>query len=208
MQGLEQLGVFDSVLDVGGNIGGFADQARQLWPAARITSFEPIPNCAKANRRNAANRWTVHQVAISDRVGKAALHFCENQPSASTMEEPGGYRASVGIVDRFTDHEVQMRPLDYYQNECVVGELLVKVDVEGHEAAVLAGARQTLSVARAVIVECNQDPDVFRGAPTPANVDRILRLSGLSFGGVLASYAPPDGRGPVVQFDAVWLRYP
>lgn len=213
MDGLELLGSFDSVLDVGGNRGRFAEQARRLWPAARITSFEPIPAEAKLNRRLAENRWHVEQVAISDQAGEAVLHYCVNQPSASTMQKPGSYRQErLGINDRFEEHTVRTQVLDFYVNgvggagAIVPGRLLVKVDVEGHELQVIAGARNTLAMAAAVIVECQQDPEIFLGAPQPGNVDRILRMSGLGFAGVLASFAPPDGKGRVVQFDGLWIR--
>lgn len=200
---LDELGPFGCVLDVGGNVGDFAEQARELWPDASVTSFEPIAELADLNRERARGRWWVEQVAVSAEHGSAMLHVCRNQHSASTMQEPGSVRRErFRIADRFEDRIVRTVPLDDYLRH-VRGRLLVKVDVEGHEAMVLAGAGAVLDLAAVVIVECNQ-ADVFQGAPTPAELDWIMRGAALTFAGVLGSLADPSGE--LVQFDGVWMR--
>lgn len=204
MIGLERLEPFVTVLDVGGNVGTFAEAAAELWPGALITSFEPIPGAATANRSRAGGRWQVEQVAISGGHGEAPFRFCRNQPSASTMQEPGTVRLErFGIVDDFEVVQIATRPLDDYL-ELVAGRTLVKIDVEGHELEVLAGAGAVLELAAAVVVEVNQDPDIFLGAPSPAVVDQELRRHGLELAGVLSAFPDPAGR--VIQFDGLWLR--
>ena len=198
------LGPFDSVLDVGGNVGEFASRCYELWPRAMISSFEPISHLARLQRERAHGRWLVEEVAISSREGQATIHVCVNQHTASTMQMPGTVRSKrLGIADTFVDEIVPMRRLDQYR-ERTRGRLLVKIDVEGHEAAVLAGAPKTLGGADAVIVECQQDPDVFQGSPSPGTVDELLRMHGLSFAGVLDSFSDPEGR--LIQFDGLWTR--
>jgi FkbM family methyltransferase len=202
---LRALGPFDVVLDVGGNVGEWAGLARTLWPDSRLTSFEPVPFLAETNRTRAGGRWWVEPVALSTREGAAELRVCLNQHSASTMQQPGTLRRQAfGIVDRWDTIEVQCRPLDHYLRELPAGRLLVKVDVEGHEGAVLAGGPKVLDLADVVIVECQQSGEIFEGAATPAAVDELLGFSGLRFAGVLASLADPAGA--VVQFDGIWVR--
>lgn len=204
---LERLGPFDSVLDVGGNVGDFAELARTLWPQATVTSFEPLPALAEANRKRAAGRWYVEPYAISREHGAATLRACLNQPSASTLQEPGTVRAErFGIADRWQELEVPTRPLDHYR-ELVNGRTLIKVDVEGHEGRVLEGAvavLELLVLRSAMIVECQQSRDVFEGAPEPFAVDSWLRSHGLHFAGVLGALTDPQGE--LVQFDGLWLR--
>lgn len=202
---LQVLGPFDVVLDVGGNVGGWAELARSLWPAARLTSFEPIPYLAELNRERARGRWWVEQVALSSQAGEAVLHVCTNQHSASTMQPAGTVRRQrFGIQDRFEEITVPTRTLDSYARDVPDGRLLVKIDVEGHEGPVLAGGPALLELAAVVIVECQQSPDVFAGAATPGQVDELLRFSGLRFAGIIDSLADPAGA--VVQFDGIWTR--
>jgi FkbM family methyltransferase len=201
---LDELGPFESVLDVGGNVGGFAEEVRGLWPAARVTSFEPVPQLARANRERARGRWFVHEVAVSDEAGRATISVCTNQHTASTMQPPGSSRRiRFGIRDTFESVEVATRPLDDYLG-ALVGRCLLKIDVEGHELHVLAGASHALDQVAAVVCEVNEDPDVFLDSPPASVVDDELRRHGLFFAGVRGALL--DGRGEVVQFDGVWRR--
>lgn len=196
---------FDSVLDVGGNVGDFAELARSAWPDARITSFEPVPILAKANRERANGRWWVEEVAISSTVGTSTLHYCENQHSASTMQAPGSVRYEhFGIRDRFVDIEVKTQVLDAYLAD-VQGSCLLKVDVEGHEQNVLRGASSVLDTVECVIIEIQNDPLIFRGSAPCGWVDHCLHdQHGLSFVGVVGCLSAPGGR--ILQFDGVWRR--
>lgn len=197
-------GPFDSVLDVGGNLGEFAEAARQAWPDAWITSFEPQPEIAEAQQVRAAGRWQVEEVAISDRAGRASLQLCLNQPPASSLQQLGPTRRQeFGLHDRLQPVEVRTAPLDDFL-EFTEGTLLVKIDVEGHEAQVLAGATRTLRAAETVLVEMQNDPGIFLGAAAPAVLDTLLRAAGLSFAGLAGAFLAPSGR--VLQFDAVYRR--
>jgi FkbM family methyltransferase len=197
---------FDLVLDVGGNVGGFAEQAVERWPGSHVVSFEPVPQLADSNVARAAGRWTVERIAVSDRISTHPLYVCENQHTASTMQEPGtARRREFGIVDSFAPIRVETMPLDAYLWLLEGRErVLVKVDVEGHEGVVLAGAGSVLGLASCVVVECQQDPSIFIDSPSPGEVDAELRRHGLAFAGITDALRSPAGR--VMQFDGVWSR--
>lgn len=197
-------GPFDTVFDVGGNVGDFAAEAVEAWPDARVLSFEPIPALADVNAAAGLGKWDCYTLAISRERGELPLRVCTNQHSASTMMLPGSARAEhFGIVDHFETISVDAVPLDDLTTY-IDGRLLVKIDVEGHEADVIAGGHDTLWRAETVICEVQNDPSIFLGAPTPAEVDEALRGKGLAFAGVTAALTAPGGR--VLQFDGVWRR--
>lgn len=200
---LQDLGPFDSVLDVGGNVGDFAAQACQLWPQARIVSFEPLPEAAERNRLRADGRWLVEEVALSNERGFATLNVCLNQDSASSLQPSGPVRGSLGIADRHAPLEVETALLDDYLIE-FEGRCLLKVDVEGHEAKVLAGGLKVLGLVAAAVVEVQNDPGIFLGSPAPGQVDWQLRQRGLFFAGLVGVFCDHFGR--VLQFDGLWLR--
>lgn len=197
---------FELVLDVGGNIGEFAEAACRAWPDAKVVSFEPIPGAAAASRERSRGRWTVHEVGISEHADTMTLWFCMNQHTASTMQAPGTARKlHFGIDDKHEAVQVEVKPLDYYLSELEGRErVLVKVDVEGHERQVLRGARRVLAKATTVIVEVQQDPSIFLGSPSPHDVDAELRRQGLEFAGLADMFHAPGGK--VLQFDGIWSR--
>lgn len=141
----------DRAVDVGGNRGVYA---YRLWRlGARVEVFEPNPACLAVLGAWAAGKPAVrvHAVALSSRAGSADLHIpvdaggTEHDASAS-IEHGGG--------DRARDVAVPLRTLDSFRFTDV---RLVKIDVEGHEGDVIAGATETLSSARpALLVEIEQ----------------------------------------------------
>ena len=138
-------------LDIGANKGIWA------WHLARaarqVHAFEPHPKLFRIlslwRRRNV----TAHQVALSDKPGEAELRvpirsrgFSNQGSSLSTLKVPDELpHATV---------RVEARTLDSYNFENVG---LIKIDVEGHELAVLAGARETIARCRPnLIVELEE----------------------------------------------------
>lgn len=200
-------GPFDSILDVGGNSGDFAETARLTWPNAWLTSFEPLPDLCELQQLRAGNRWQVEEVAISDRRGMAVLNYCANQSAASSLLPFGPVRREhFGIEDRLQPLQVRTALLDDYLDEAVQGALLVKIDVEGHERQVLLGGGRVLEAAETVVIEVQNDPGCFLGAGRPYALDSLLRKRGLYFAGLADCFLSPSGRA--LQFDAIYQRYP
>lgn len=126
-------------IDVGAHRGLYAGRLAQLCP--RVHCFEPIPELAAGLRRTLPRRVLVHELAVSDSAGTAMLRI----PYRDTIEEfstatieagnplPGS--ASVRTV------ACEMARLDDVVKEPVG---FMKIDVEGHELAVLRGAERIL----------------------------------------------------------------
>lgn len=195
------------MFDVGGNVGDFAETCRGLWPHAAITSFEPVPQMADANRERSRGRWWVETVALSDVAGVARLSVCTNQHSVSTMQHAGEARRQLfGLVDHWQEISVPTKRLDDYLHLLpgLGPKVLVKIDVEGHEGRVLAGGAQFLGAVDVVIVETQNRADVFIGAPAPAQVSAQLYRQGFTFAGLYGALV--ERGGDVVQFDGIWQR--
>jgi FkbM family methyltransferase len=130
----------DAALDVGANIGYFT-----LLLAARcreVRAFEPHPMLHRALARNvemlgaAARKVTIYECAVSDRTGTAMLSI----PAEFSVDPTGA--SLVASDDAVAVEEVPTVRLDDVLGTSRVGVL--KLDVEGHEAAALAGAERAL----------------------------------------------------------------
>ncbi|MEZ5503146.1 MAG: FkbM family methyltransferase [Halioglobus sp.] len=138
----------DRVIDVGGNRGVYTYHLCRLGAAVEV--FEPNENCQSVLSSWAAHNSgvTLHPVALSSQPGSACLHIpvddagVEHDSSASLDGARGG---------RARDQAVLLRTLDSYGFNQVS---LIKIDVEGHESSVIAGAGATLAASRpALLVE-------------------------------------------------------
>ena len=134
---------------VGGNYGVYTILAGLTRPDVAIHTFEPFREAAELLHQHVAlngikERVTIHEVALSDSAGQAKLHFPD--PSHGLLE------TSASLEADFKKHagyqEVEMRTLDSYSFDQPVS--VVKIDVEGHEHAVMKGARRLFAEDRPV----------------------------------------------------------
>lgn len=130
-------------LDVGANRALYTIRLRGL--AREVHAFEPVPQLA-ARLRAAFPDVTVHEVALSSRAGSAQLRLPGDNTSWATIEAGNTLEKAKSVVRGI---EVQAIRLDDVELDKVG---FVKIDVEGHELAVLEGARRLLQRDRPVLL--------------------------------------------------------
>lgn len=133
-------------VDVGANVGNHA-----LFFAAHfaeVLAFEPHPRTHALLALNASLRSNVRcfPFALSDRVGTAMLATPPGNAGMASIETADGAADSRGAV------EVPLRRLDDLAELAGRRVALLKIDVEGHEAAVIRGAQAVLRRDRPAVV--------------------------------------------------------
>lgn len=176
-------------LDIGADVGEFS--IAMLASSRSVIAFEPRPAQARAltdmfDAIGAAVH--VEPVALSDRPGMTSMRVVQSAPGLSTIEAGNALRdahgSRVGVID------VPVRRLDELDLDDVG---FVKIDVEGHELAVLRGAVDTLKRNR---------PTLFIEAEERHHRQTVAAttefLAGLGYTG----YFELDGvRRPIDDFD-------
>lgn len=164
----------DVFIDVGANVGLYAlKAARLVGPTGRVLALEPG---AEAHGHLTANlalndfAWAeAMKVAASDRAGEAVLHHVPlgNDPQAFSLI--ANDRAEEGET-------VETLTLDSLIDRCGLDRVdLIKIDVEGAEPLVIAGARDLLARFKpAVIFECNAH--INAGGDTDAAATETWRM--------------------------------
>lgn len=170
-RGLVQDGT--TVFDVGANVGYYTLQAaRRVGPRGRVHAFEPV---AATHRRLAENvrlnGWSnvvLNQAAVADRVGELTVFVADGtNTGASGVAPPPNLSGRTETVPATT--------LDAYVEDRGVGAVdLLKIDVEGSEMAVLAGAERILRQPRlTVLVEVSPRTLASQGTTPEDLIDRL-----------------------------------
>ena len=200
LEWIEGFGAGDVLLDVGANVGMYT-----IWAAmtreARVFAFEPeAQNYALLNRNIALNgvadRVRAYCAGLSDASGLSVLHISDTRA--------GGSNHALGEA---LDFQHQPLAVAHVQGSlaCTLDELVaakavpvpshIKVDVDGFEPKVIAGARHTLAdrAVRSLLVETNGNLEDHRAMVAelvahgfrydPAQVSRAERKTG-TFKGV------------------------
>jgi len=146
------------VLDVGANTGQYGTALREWGYAGRIVSFEPLAEAHRRLERRAAAdpAWRVApRMAIGDRDGEVEIEVSAESDMSSVLPQTDLLRRispSSRVVGRET---VPIRRLDGVVEDYVNADdgVFLKIDTQGFEAQVLAGAGRLLPRLQGVQVE-------------------------------------------------------
>ena len=123
-------------LDVGANLGLYTYFLARRSP--RVYAFEPNPYPFRVLARVADRNVTVLPVALSDRSGEVDLAVPRGprgwSSNGAAVERDFPFRSTVVRVACRRIDDLGLAPIGF-----------IKIDVEGHERQVLAGAQETLA---------------------------------------------------------------
>lgn len=163
--------------DVGANAGYFSVLACELGASA-VHAFEPNPRVRALLERSArlgSGPIEIVPAACAEREGRATLHVSDSSNTGMSSLSGDGEGVAVALVT-----------LDDHARRTGAAPDLVKIDVEGHERDVLAGATTLLRTTRPVVVAEVGSPDTLElMAAHGYRAQRILHDG---------SIAPHDGR--------------
>jgi FkbM family methyltransferase len=195
IRALDRRGVY---VDIGAHLGTHTVWFATLCPSTHVHAFEPVGRFADVVRRNIAangleDRVTLHQVGLSDSAGRAI--------NTLSPEHQMGFMADVTVAQESFD----VVCLDDVLRRQPVA--VMKLDVEGMEAAALRGARRILSRWRPVVYAEAHSQEIV------AEIEQVLRPFGYrSTGNVFNSsptyeFVAPQRRGRE-RLRPIWQRIP
>lgn len=145
------------VVDIGANQGQFAKGLRKAGYLGKIISFEPLMDAHKVlleeSRRD--NNWHIHErIAIGEFNGTAEINVSKNSVSSSLLSINDLHVEAAPNSDYCRTESVSVSKLDdvLHQYQVVAQNYFIKIDVQGYEKNVLAGAIN--SVAHASGIHC------------------------------------------------------
>lgn len=192
----------EEVFDVGANAGQYAMELRRTGYGSRITSFEPATKpfalLQEACRKD--RLWTAHNWALGASSGTAALRLHSNSYFNSMLEMRddlpevwGG--GSAGFED------VETHRLDEFAP--VSTRFALKVDVQGFEGEVIAGAGDLMRLVSVVELELSPQ-EVYAGQKTMVHMMEAMEGHGLTLAAATNAYTLSTGQS--LQLNGIFAR--
>lgn len=199
-----------TVIDVGANSGQFAKKIRLFFPDSKIYCFEPLPQSFSELSewaKTQENRVLPFNLAIGEKTCEVEMFVHEEHNTSSslmaTTKQNEQYYPFTKNQKRIV---VRQTTLDEALDEVkadLSSEMLIKLDVQGYEAHVIAGGNKIFSKASACIVEVCLD-GLYEGQAGFNELLMMLKELGFRYVGNLDQVYGEDGH--CVFLDAVFLR--
>lgn len=207
MQILEHAQV-DLVLDVGANVGQFAQQIRRFGYCGTIISFEPLEEALTALRRASKHdkQWIIEGYALGATNESTTINVTANLVSSSILPQQR-LLVEVDPSSAVTGQQIiEVRRLDTIFDQFASSDssVALKIDTQGYERQVLEGGNSVMNRVKVVHLEASLVP-LYEGELLLPEALDFLGRQGFN----LASIEPglPDLKtGQLLQVDLTMVR--
>ena len=208
LSGIARQGVAPkTVIDVGANVGQFAVAAAKLFPGVVVHSFEAAPAVIPALQRHVAQltNVTVHPYAVGDHEGETQFHVNTHSQSSSILPLAAAHGEAFSDAREAHTVLVRLTTLDaVLSTEELRPPVLLKLDVQGYEAAVLRGASKTLTFVQFAVIETSFKP-MYEGETLFVDLLQLMDDLEFDFRRPVGWLRHP-GTGEIVQMDALFVQ--
>jgi FkbM family methyltransferase len=197
------------VLDVGANVGQFAQQLLAFKPRIDVISFEPQTSAHAILTENAlgVKNWKVaDRMALGAATTRTKINLSGNSASSSLRDMKKAHTEAAPESRFINEEEVDVKRLD----EVFAGgfrstdKIYLKIDTQGFEAEVLAGAEKILPHVVALQMEGSL-VELYAGQALAFDLIRYAEQLGFKLFAISNGLSSPD-TGQLLQADLYFVR--
>jgi FkbM family methyltransferase len=197
----------DTVLDIGANVGQFATLTRRSGFAGRIISCEPLTGAFGQLGARAAkdDQWLPLHTAVGREPGTTTINVSANSFSSSVLDMTDAHLTSApgsGYISSETVPMTTVRALAA-KHSVDPARTLLKIDTQGYEEEVLAGAGDLVGEFAAIQLELSF-VELYTGQQLFD--DLYARMRGLGFRLQILESGFSDATGRMLQCDGLFVR--
>ena len=198
----------DYLIDIGANRGNFTDHFFRTTKRNKALLVEPIPALAKAlhDKYRANKEVLIVEKALSDNKRKSLFYVANNDGQSSSLSDIGERHLIASpdtvVVNSF---ELESQTLDNITSSIKYEKIFLKIDVQGHELAVLKGAIETLKKVIAIHIEVSNQ-HLYDNDTLGFNVWSFLNDHGFVLYGIDPWFRDSQHNGELIQADFFFIR--
>jgi FkbM family methyltransferase len=196
------------VFDVGANVGQYGEELRALGFRGRVISCEPLAAEFRELARKAAADplWTALPLALGERDGRSTINVAGNSQSSSLLEMLPAHVDAAPHAAYSRTEEIEVARLDTIFDRYARPDdrVFVKLDVQGFERFVLAGAEASLPRVLGMQIEMSLVP-LYRGEALYTELIAGMLARGFQLMALEPVFRDPRS-GQLLAVDGVFFR--
>jgi FkbM family methyltransferase len=198
------------IYDIGASKGILCSALAKLKNVASIYAFEPIPTSYAVLAKSMAlhDHVTCLNLAVGNESSLLNMHVIDSdfRRDSSSLLAPDSNGLCREFGGDFSSHTkaVEVVKLDVFVSEKKIPKPdVVILDVQGYEAHVINGGKNTILAAQFVVIEINLIP-LYQDSADFDSIYNLMKEMGFAF--VCLTGAYQNSKGYTVQFDAVFEK--
>jgi len=209
MQALLAYNQIDLVLDVGANVGQYAQMLRACDYQGRIVSFEPLSSAHETllKKSGGDGLWEIApRMALGAEDGEVDINISANSVSSSIVGMLDTHVQSIPASRYVARERVPLHRLDTVAPRYIGSsrDILLKIDTQGFELQVLQGARELLEKIKGLQIELSLVP-LYEGETLYLDMIRKINELGFDLHGLFSTFTDIT-TGRMLQADGVFFR--
>ncbi len=206
VRSLDACGI-DTVLDIGANVGQYGLTTRRAGFQGRIISCEPLTGAYAELRRRAEGdaAWTTVNSAVGREPGEITINVAANSYSSSVLPMTDAHLTNAPGSEYVAEEKVRLTTVRELVDEYAVdpSSTLLKIDTQGFEAEVLAGAGDLVEVFAALQLEMSF-VELYSGQQLFDETYAQVQEWGYRLHALEPGFSGTDGR--LLQVDGLFVR--
>jgi FkbM family methyltransferase len=199
----------DTVIDIGANIGQFAQDIRRNGYSKKIISYEPL---MEAHQRLSAlaktdTNWIVApRMAIGERDGELEINVSKNLVSSSILPMLASHSTIEEESVYVKKEEVPIARLENGIADFVLNSkrIFIKIDTQGYEWQVLSGIGSLWEKVAGITCEMSLVP-LYDGQKSWLEIISFMETKGFEVWALQQGFTDMN-RGRTLQIDGVFYR--
>ena len=197
------------ILDIGANVGQFAEEIRSAGYKGRILSFEPSLDAYNQliKRSKSDPLWEVApRCAIGAENGEVEINISKNSVSSSILDMLDEHKNSAPESIYVSREKVPIFTIDKLLPNFVTSDSIVfmKVDTQGYEEKVLEGAKNSLSRISGFELELSLVP-LYAGGILFDEMIKIVNINNFKLCSVWSTFVD-EQVGKTLQVNGVFFK--
>lgn len=196
------------ILDVGANMGQYAQELRKIKFEGEIISFEPISSVFEVLKNSMKNdqKCTVKNFALGDKNETKTINIAKNFASSSFFTRTKYFEEIATQTEYISEEKVEIKVLDtLFDSICKPEDVVfLKLDTQGYEKNILNGATESLKKIKGIQIELALKPS-YNGAPGYKEIFKIIEEAGFILYSVEEGFEDKK-TGQLLEIDAIFFR--
>ena len=203
-----KLNNIECIIDIGANVGQYAEYLRQIGFKKDIISFEPLNDAYEIlkSKTKKDSRWEAYNFGIGDNEQSSKINVSKNSYSSSILDMSSSHLDSAPDSIYVSNQKITIKRLDRLEflEKLKDKNLFLKIDTQGYEEQVINGSTNIINRVKGIQIEMSlkelyKDQILFEEL-----YKKIVNLN-FDLWDIKRGFSNPKS-GKVLQFDAIFFK--